>query len=141
MKNPEIENKIQILFLLTLLTLPRREWNFAGVFFEAPASKILQSFKMALDTQDNQPLFQWTQAGLSSLQTEIEAWVTKEKGYHEVVKEKETSWMSNVQPSVVKPHGVSPKSFDGQYAWANEGANIVSVDEHTALYHAQFVID
>jgi hypothetical protein len=72
-KNPEIENKIQILFLLTLLTLPRREWNFAGVFFEAPASKILQSFKMALDTQDNQPLFQWTQAGLSSLQTEIEA--------------------------------------------------------------------
>jgi hypothetical protein len=47
-KNPEIENKIQILFLLTLLTLPRREWYFAGVFFEAPALKILQSFKNVL---------------------------------------------------------------------------------------------
>ena len=136
MKNPEIENKIQILFLLTLLTLPRREWNFAGVFFEAPALKILQSFKMALDTQDNQPLFQWTQAGLSSLQTEIEAWVTKEKGFHQVVEGKEKAWMSNVQPSVIKPHGVSPKCFDGLYSWANEGANIVSVDEHTALYNA-----
>ena len=106
------------------------------MFFEAPALKTLQSFKMALDMQGNKPLFQWTQAGLSSLQTEIEAWVTKEKGYHQVVEEKEKAWMSNVQPSVIKPHGVSPKSFDGQYAWANEGAKIVSVDEHSALYHA-----
>ena len=67
---------------------------------------------------------------------EIEAWVTKEKGYHKVVEEKEKAWMSNVQPSVIKPNGVSPKSFDGQYAWANEGAKIVSVDEHSVLYHA-----
>jgi hypothetical protein len=41
-KNPEIvENKIQILFLLTLLTLPRREWYFAGVFFRSAAFKNL----------------------------------------------------------------------------------------------------
>ena len=91
---------------------------------------------MALDTQDNQPLFQWTQAGLSSLQTEIEAWVTKEKGFRQVVEDKEKAWMNNVQPSVIKPHGVSPKCFDGLYSWANEGANIVSVDEHTALCNA-----
>jgi len=56
-KNPEIENEIQILFLLTLLTLPRREWFFAGVFFEAPALKILQSENKIQDTQGNQPFF------------------------------------------------------------------------------------
>ena len=96
---------------------------------------------MALDTPGNQPLFQWTQVGLSSLQIEMDAWVTREKGYEALAEKKEGAWMSNVQPSARRPHGVTPKNSDGPYAFANEGANIVSVDEHTALYHAHFVID
>jgi hypothetical protein len=102
---------------------------------------ILKSFKMSLDTRGNQPLFKWTDEGLSSFQLEVTAWVTKEKGFHQTVESREKAWLRNVQPSVIKPHGVSPKSYDGVYSWADEGANNVSVDEYTALYHEQFVID
>ena len=75
------------------------------------------------------------------MEIEMDAWITKQKGFLSLAAKKEESWMSNVQLSARRPHGVAPKNSDGPYGFANEGANIVSVDEHTSWNHAQFVID